>query len=66
MSYSAPTETAVPLNTGLPINPEMRGEMSTPPTGVLPLISGWCVFQKLSTLWVLGGREDFSQVTREP
>lgn len=38
MSYRAPTETNVPLNTGLPINLEMRGEMSTLPTGVLPLI----------------------------
>lgn len=66
MSYGAPAETKVPLNTGLSINPEMRGEMSTPPTGVLPLISGWCIFQKLSTLRVLGGREDFSQVTRDP
>lgn len=25
MSYGAPAETKVPLNTGLPINPEMRG-----------------------------------------
>lgn len=66
MSYGAPTEMKVPLNTGLPINPEMRGEMSTPPTGVPPLISEWCIFQKLGTLWVLWGREDFSQVTGDP
>lgn len=66
MSYSVLTETKVPLNTGLPINPEMRGGMSSPPTGILPLISGWCILQKLGVLQALGGREDFSQVTTDP
>ena len=66
MSYCAPAEANVPLTTGLPINLEMRGEMSTLPTGVLPLIWGQCIFQKLSTLWVWGSREAFNQVTRDP
>lgn len=33
MSWGVPSETKVPLNTGLPVNPEMREEMSTSPKG---------------------------------